>query len=295
MAVADDRDPVGFTVVRHGFDRTQVRQRMTDLSETVEKATAERAEAVEQVAELQGELEIARREIAALAERLEAQSDEESATRLLAVAKSQAAEVTARARVTAEQTWTAAEQASSELRDHYRALLATLDEQHAELARSHKSIMASAKAKVEQMTTEAERRREAIDKEAEQDRIRIDREFSESMTTKREALKRELEEARAECDREVADRLAAAAEEAKQRVDSVTDQVQRLTSVRDQLNERLRDTKELLDMSTSLLEPVEGETSAPQEEPATENEAADAPTKRAVPAQRAEKRPTAKR
>jgi chromosome segregation ATPase len=293
MAVADDRDPVGFTVVRHGFDRGQVRHRLAELTESAEKAIAERAEALEQVAELRGELEIARREIAALTERLETQADEESATRLLSVAKSQAAEVTARARVAAEQTWSAAEQASSELRDHYRALLATLDEQHAELTRTHHDIMASAKAQVERMTTEAERKRETIDKEAEQDRIRIDREFSESMASKREALKRELEEARSASEREVTDRLTAADEEARRRVEAVTDQVQRLTSVRDQLNERLRDTKELLDLSTSLLEPVEGEAAvAPEEEaPAAD----DTPTKRAVPPQRNQKRQPAKR
>jgi colicin import membrane protein len=283
MAVADDREPVGFTVVRHGFDRTEVRQRVTELTEAAEKATAERDEAIEQVAELRGELEIARRENAALTERLNAQSDEESATRILAVAKSQAAEVTARARVAAEQTWAAAEQASATLRDRYRALLASLDEQHTELSRTHKSMMASAKAEVERMTTEAERRRETIDKEAEQDRVRIDREFSESITAKRDALRAELDEAKATVEREIAARLAAADEEARHRVDSVTDQVQRLTSVRDQLGERLRDTKELLDLSSSLLEPVEGETAA--EDPPTDE----------VPPQRAPKRQPAKR
>lgn len=265
MAVADDREPVGFTVVRHGFDRTQVRQRMTELTEALEKASAERDEAAEQVAELHGELEIARREIAALTERLDNQGDEASATRILAVAKSQAAEVTARARVAAEQTWAAAEQASAAMRDRYKALLASLDDQHAELARTHRSMMSSAKTQVEQLTTEAERRREAIDKQAEQDRVRIDREFSESMTAKREALRKEIEDAKAASEREVAERLAAADEEARRRVDSVTDQVTRLTSVRDQLNERLRDTKELLDLSSSLLEPVEGETAADQD------------------------------
>jgi chromosome segregation ATPase len=300
MAVADDRDPDGFTVVRHGYDRTQVRQRVAELAEAAEKASTERDEAREQVAELHGELEIARREVAALTERLEAKADEESSTRLLAVAKSQAAEVTSRARVAADQMWAAAEEASRSMRDRYRALLASLDEQHTELARTHKSMMASTKTQVEQMTTEAERRREAIDKDAEQDRIRIDREFSESMTTKREALRREVEEAKAACDREISERLAEATSEAQRRVETVTEQVQRLTSVRNQLNERLRDTKELLDLSTSLLEPVEGEAVAvpdEPEEPAKEDDVSpsDMPTKRTVPPQRATKRqPAAK-
>jgi chromosome segregation ATPase len=299
MAVGDDRDPDGFTVVRHGYDRTQVRQRVAELAESAEKVSTERDEAREQLAELHGELEIARREVAALTERLEAQADEESATRLLAVAKSQAAEVTARARVAADQMWAAAEEASRSMRDRYHALLASLDEQHNELARTHKAMMASAKAQVEQMTTEAERRREAIDKDAEQDRIRIDREFSESVSTKREALNRELAEARAACEREVAERLAEATAEAQRRVESVTEHVQRLTSVRDQLSERLRDTKELLDLSTSLLEPVEGEAATMADEPeeAVRDDAstADATTKRTVPPQRVSKRQTAAR
>jgi colicin import membrane protein len=265
MAAVDDRDPAGFTVVRHGFDRGQVRQRMDELSTAVERLTSERDETAAQAAELRGELEIARREIAALTERLDTQGDEESGARLLAVAKSQAAEVTARAKVAAEQTWAAAEKASADLRDHYRALLKSLDEQHAELNRTHRSMMASAKAKVEEMTTEAERRQEAIDKAAERDRIRIDREFSESVATKRESLRRELEKAKSDTDHEITARLAAADEEARRRVDSVTAQVKQLTAVREQLSGRLRETKELLDLSTSLMEPVEGE--AEVEEP----------------------------
>jgi hypothetical protein len=46
----------------------------------------------------------------------------------------------------------------------------------------------------------------------------------------------------------------------------VTEQVKRLTSVRDQLGNRLRETKELLDLSESLLEPVAGETEIAGEE-----------------------------
>lgn len=268
-------------MVRHGFDRGQVRQRMDELGAALERATAERDEALAQAAELRGELEIARREIHAMTERLDSQGDEESAARMLAVAKSQAAEVTARAKAAAEQTWAATEKASAELRDHYRGLLRSLDEQHAELNRTHKSMMASAKTQVEKMTTEAERHQEAIDKSAERDRIRIDREFSETMTTKRDALRRELDKARTDSEREVTTRLTKADEEARRRVDAVTAQVQQLSSVREQLSGRLRETKELLDLSTSLMEPVEGESEA--EEPAA------APAekgKRAVPPQR---------
>ncbi len=280
MAAVDDHAPEdGFTVVRHGFDRGEVRQRVAELNAAVERLASERDEAAAQAAELRGELEIARREIAALAERLESQAGGESAARVLAVAKSQAAEVKERAKAAAEETWAAAEKASAEVRDHYRQMLRALEEQHAELNRTHTTMLASARAQAEKMTTEAERRQEAIDKSAEHDRIRIDREFSESMAAKRDALRRELEKARADTDREVTAKLAAADEEARRRVDSVTAQVRQLSSVREQLSGRLRETKELLDMSTSLMEPVDGEADA--EVPATTEKDG-----RAVPPQR---------
>jgi len=273
MADAEDRDSAetNFSVVRHGFDRNQVRRHLEQLAAASDRSDDARLEAVAHAAELRGELEIARREVAALSERLDAvdqghQGDEDSAGRLLAVAKSQATELTSRAKVAAEQTWSAAEQASAALRDRYRGMLAELDEQHAELNATHTGLIKAAKAEVEKMTTEAERRRAAIDKDAERDRVRIDREFSESMTAKRAALKRELEAARAASVKEVDDRLHAADEEAKRRVDAVTAQVERLDAVREQLTGRLRETKELLDRSASLLEPVPEEKDADVDE-----------------------------
>jgi len=295
MADAEDRDPA-FTVVRHGFDRNQVRRHLEQLAAAAERSDDARLESVGHAAELRGELEIARREIAALSERLDTldhgDSDDsgDSATRLLAVAKSQATEVTARAKVAAEQTWAAAEQASAALRERYRRMLADLDEQHAELNASHTGLLAAAKAEVEKMTTEAARRRAAIDKEAERDRVRIDREFSESMTTKRAALQRELDTARAASVKEVDDRLRKADEEAKLRVDAVTEQVKRLNAVREKLTGRLRETKALLDRSESLLEPVSEETDVDVDErlpmPPKAGATAGADVKRAVPPQR---------
>lgn len=297
MAAAEDRAHTGpdasFSVVRHGFDRTQVRRHLRQLDEIAAQADADRDEARAQVAELRGELEIAKREIVALTERLDAVDigdGEQSAVRLLSVAKSQATEVTSRAEVAAEQTWAGAEQASAALRERYRRMLTELDEQHAELSASHKSIMSVAKAQVEEMTTEAERRRREIDKVAERDRIRIDREFSESMATKREALRRELEADRAASVKEVEDRLHAADEEAKRRVDAVTEQVNRLSAVRDQLAGRLRETQELLDRSAALLEPADGEAALVDERLPTPEPPVDEHGKRTVPPQREAKR-----
>lgn len=281
MAAAEDRDPTGpdasFSVVRHGFDRSQVRRRVQELEDSVERAQADRLEAQAQAAELQGELEIARREITALSSRLdEFGSGTGDSARLLEVAKSQATEVTDRAQSAAEHTWAAAEQASTTLRDRYQKLLAELDEQHAEIHAAHETIMSSAKSRVEEMTNVAERRRREIDAAAERDRVRIDREFSESMTTKREALATELASAKAAAEGEVSARLKSADEEAKRRVDSVTDQVRRLATVRTELASRLRETQEVLTRSAALLEPVPEE----QEVNATPTQPEEVPTQR---------------
>jgi chromosome segregation ATPase len=322
MGTVDDRDPaadLSFAVVRHGFDRTAVRQHVTKLVERAERAEADGVEAQAQAAELQGELEIARREITALTERLESTRAPEGAdaARLLEVARAQAVEITARAKAAAEDTWSAAEQASAALLDRYRTMLTDLDEQHKSLNTAHQSIMRSAQAQAEELTTVAERRRRELDAEAERDRIRIDREFSESMNARRKALTRDLEQRRAACEKEIADRLRAADEEARHRVDSVTEQVTMLSSVRAQLSDHLRETRELLERGVALLEPVdqereqnlddaEGQDTATRQLPAAESstgqavtepgaepstEPAAEPAKR-VPPQRAKRSPS---
>ncbi|HWM01383.1 MAG TPA: hypothetical protein VNP92_03495 [Actinophytocola sp.] len=262
--MADDLSApdVSFTVARHGFDRDQVRQHVRELAERTRRIEADRTEARSQLAELQGELEIARREITAMSDRLDTlgtPADEESAARLLEVARSQAGEITNRARAAADGTWAAAERASTELRDRYRKMLADLDAQHAEIHQTHKSILTTARAQAQELTTGAERRRTELDAEAERDRIRIDREFSERTRAQRAAFERELTDRRAACVAEVEERLRAADEEATRRVDAVTAQVKRLTEVRAMLSQRLRETQEMLDRSVSLLEPEANE------------------------------------
>jgi len=274
MGTADDRDPatadVTFAVVRHGFDRTEVRQHLSGLAARTGQAEAERTEARAQTAELQGELEIARREIAALTERLDSLGSPDGAdgARMLEMAKAQAADVTARAKAAAEDTWSVAEQASSALCERYRTLLTSLEGQHAELRDTHQSIMLSAHNQAEELTTIAQRRRRELDDEAERDRVAIDREFNELMAAKREALARELEERRAACDNEIAEKLRAADEEGQRRVDAATDQVNRLTVIRNQLSEHLRQTRELVERSASILDPADRDPKpAADEEP----------------------------
>ena len=272
--MADDPSApdVSFTVARHGYDRAQVRAYVHELFERAQRADADRNEARQQAAEFQGELEIARREVVALSERLDAigtpdTESTESSARLIDVAKSQASEITTRARAAADGSWAAAEKASSELRERYRKMLAELDDQHAEIHATHKEIIAAARTQAEELTTVAERRRRELDSGAERDRVRIDREFSESMNAKRSSLERELTHRREACVAEVEKKLREADEQAKARLETVTDQVKRLTEVRAELSERLRGTQELLARSVDLLEPAESEAELARENP----------------------------
>jgi hypothetical protein len=242
MAHPEEPSPGGpvaaFSVVRQGYDRTQVNRYFQQLEASSRHTAAERDHFQRQAAELAGQLEAARAQIATLSTRPEPPTVAEAApplrddraARVLAIAKSQADEIIARAQNAAEQTWAAAEQASVALRERYQQLLADLDRQQAEIHTAHQTIMDSARARSEEMTATAERRRREIDAAAEHDRIRIDREFSESMNADR--------------------RLAAA-----------TAEVDRLTALRDQLAAQLRDTHQLVERVTATLAPADQEQS----------------------------------
>jgi hypothetical protein len=271
MADAEDPQPggpvAGFTVARHGYDRLQVNRHFQQLEAKARHAVAERDFAQQQAAELSTALDAARAEIATLRERVDQLSnetvvqisDESSAARVLEVAKSQATEITERAKLAAETTWAAAEQASAELREHSQRLLTELETQAKDIHAAHVTIMESARAKVDEMTTAAEKRRREIDAAAERDRIRIDREFSESMNAKREALRKEVEATRAKSSTEATRRIRDAKDEAERRIAAATAEVDRLTALREQLTGQLRGSHQLLERAHDTLKPLDQE------------------------------------
>jgi len=255
-------------VVRHGYDRGQVQAHLQRLEADLRQAQAERDHLRRQQQELAAQLDAARAEAAAArpaptalepAGQSGGDVRDERGARGLALARSQANEITARAQAAAEHTWAAAEQASVALRERYQNLLAELDRQHQEIHTAHEGIMAAARAKAEEMTTAAERRRAAIDAEAERDRVRIDREFSESVNAKREALREEIEARRAAAEAEADKRVREATQEADRRLTSANAELDRLTALRDQLAAQLRDTHQLVERVTATLAPADQE------------------------------------
>lgn len=263
MVNGEDTRPAGpvagFSVARHGYDRVEVNRAFQQAEARARHLAAERDYLQQQLAEQADALDAARREISALTAKYDklaaetgAQTREERTARALEVAKSQADEITARAKLAAESAWAGAEQASNALRERYQTLLAELDEHH-------KTIIETARAQAEELTTAAEERRRKIDADAERDRIRIDREFSESMNAKREALRKEIEAARTKSATEAARRLRDATEEAERRIAAATAEVNRLGGVRSELERQLRGTNQLLDQASGILTPVDQE------------------------------------
>lgn len=263
----DPSDPLPFAVVRHGYDRDDVRRHLQRVGEETRRAQTDRDQLREQTAELSGQLQIAQREIAALTERLEGMATEvlpksaqqEHATRAVKLAEAQAAEITDRAQAAADHTWSAAEEASAALRERYQRLLADLVCQHEELHAEHEEIMRSARTKVEEMTTVAHSRRKEIDEQGQAERERIERQFQSSIGRRREQLDAELAERRSAAEQHSEQLVRDAVRQANERIATANDELTRLGKLRTAVVERLRSTHNLIEQSAELLKPLDEE------------------------------------
>lgn len=267
MGSADDGELIpsnhSFDVVRHGFDRTQVRQLVTSLEAGLRQSNADRDSARSNLSSLTDQLTTAQKEIQQLRERVNelctpAQVSEDVHDRLrvmVDVTKAEAAEIAARAQSVAEQTWTSTKDAAAALRQRYDTLLAELESQETELRTAHAAAMEHAAAEVKRIAEETQRRRVQLGEQAETEYQRIEREFTESMTLRRASLDSEIAE-RQEASIAEADRvLRQATDEANRKSDWADGKIRQLQSLRDSVSERLQQTSRLLAESSALLEP----------------------------------------
>lgn len=273
----------------HGFDRNQVAQYLDHLETQLRRLMAERDSAAAQTATVSRELETARAEIAELRERVEELKQpperiedlDERMRRTVELANTQAGEIVSRAEAAAEQNWARSSEVSDKLHERYMRLLETLDGHAEALQREHEEALASTRAEVERMTTEAVKRREQLDAEAERKRRTIETEFDSRMTAEREALEQEIAEQKATSQRDAERRVAEATSEAKRLVEEATekasklvreateeaerrtaeanDTVTRLTKIREEARARLREADEVLQQGESALIPVQEE------------------------------------
>jgi len=265
--MATEDAELDFPVVRHGYDRAAVREHVRRLVAGAETAAAERDRATADAEDLAAHLNAARRQVESLKKQLDEidgpdgtnPSVEHRAARTLQTAKAQADEILSRAQLAAEACWSAAEQASGALREHYQRMLTDLDRKHAELHVEHTTFLRRVREQAEQLTGVAERRSREIDEDAERTRRQIDEDFHQFVERQRAGLVGELESQRTASAAEAQRRIEHARAEADRRIAVATDEVRRLNELRERLAERLRGTTQLLASSAPLLEPLDGE------------------------------------
>lgn len=283
----------------HGFDRTQVAQYLDHLEAQVHQIMAERDSAEARATESARELDSVRQEVESLRARVEElkkpperiEDLDERMQRTVELAQNRAAEILEGAETAAEKNWAESSAVSNTLHERYKKLLETLDGHADALKLEHEEALASTKAEVEKMTTDAAHRREELDAEAETKRRKIEEEFQERLAAERRALDDHVTEEKATSRREAEERVDEAKHEAKRLVDEATekarelvesataeadrrtseanDVVSRLTTIREEARTRLQEADRMLEQGESALIPPQDEESTPSESPGT--------------------------
>lgn len=271
MAPPEDRELVplrpGFDVVWHGFDRAQVKQYLEDLEEDIRLIASDRDAALSQVADLTEQLTAAHARESELGKQLADAAEPPKDTddlnarckRLVALARNQAAEITARAQAAATHSWAGTEDAAAKLRASYEKLLSELTNQHQQIREQHGMALEQARKQVAELTTGATQRRQELDAEAERRRLELEDEFERDLASKREALAKEIEHLRATSRAEAERRLRETAEQCRNRVAEATRQVQELQGLRRRVIEQLQAAQRLIRDSGPLLAPLSEE------------------------------------
>lgn len=278
-----------FDQVWHGFDRNQVRQYVDHVEMRVGRILSDRDAAMAQASTLSRELENARREMTKLRERVEELKKpperlddlDERMHRTVDLANARAEEITARAQVAAEEHWAKTTEASTGLRERYRTLLQQLDSHAEQMQQEHESALESTRIEVRELTSEAARRRKAMDAQSENRRRTVEREFearvsadratlekhiADQQTASKNQAERRIAEATALARRKVEEATAEAESlldeattEAKQRTATAEATVNRLSTLREEALSRLRKANEVLEHGEAALTPLEDE------------------------------------
>lgn len=245
-----------FKFAWRGYERGRVEGYVRAVEEEIRLLTADRDSAADTAEKLAVELDAVRRENNELRERLERASRSpiesdglsERLLRMVELAHEEADEIVENARGLAEQSWAAAHEAAERLRSRYDRMLAELDERRRQMETEHRELMAKARADVEAMTKQAERRRRELDEQAARRRQEAEREFTVAMAERREETMRLIEE------REVAARA-----KAERLLADATARTRECEKLRSRIAAELRTAREVLTEATPFTEPLDEE------------------------------------
>ena len=238
-----------YNQVWHGFDRGQVLQYLDHIEVNLRRVMADRDAARAQAGSLSRELESMRAEIMRLRNRVEElkrpperlEDLDERMQRTAELANTRADEIVSRAQVAAEEHWAASTELSSTLRERYQNLINALESQADALLAEHKNALEATRTEVRKLTTDAARRRTALDIDAERKRRTIEHEFDQSMKAQRATLEKHVADQQTASKNQAERRIAEATAEAKRLVDEATTRAKRLVSEATAIAERRED------------------------------------------------------
>jgi colicin import membrane protein len=260
MAPADAPNPLGFDVVRHGFDRAQVQQHVANLESNLRLLTADRDAARAELAALTRELTALREQMTGATQPVTGRAEVHAQLRvMLDVTRAEATQITARAQEAADKTFASVQKASAALRGRYEHLVADLEAQQTQMQAEHAAAMDTLRTQLTEMSTEAETRRRRFGEESDQQHLQIENEFTTAMAARQAALDQEVAARRAESEQKAAKLVAEATADARRRTAEADQKVNQLSTLRQRVSERLRETSQLLTQSSGLLEPLEAE------------------------------------
>ncbi|MEV4310636.1 hypothetical protein [Actinocrispum sp. NPDC049592] len=258
--MADPSNPLGFDVVRHGFDRGQVQQHVANLESNLRLLTQDRDAARAELAALIRQVNELRAQAADKTVPLTGRKEVHEQMRvMLEVTKNEAAAITAAAQAAAEQAFASAQQAASALRSRYEFLVADLEAQQTQMQADHAAAMDQLRRQLAEATTDAENRRRRFGEEADAQHLQVEQEFESAMAAKRAALDQEVAARKDASEKEAARLVREATADAQRRTAEADQKVNQLTTLRQRVSERLRETGQLLTQSSNLLEPLDTE------------------------------------
>src|SRR6187399_1105019 len=206
-----------------GYDMRQVREYVLSVEADLRLVISDRDAAAANIEDLARQLEELRSENDRLREKLdrvartpiEPDGLSERLLRMVELAEDEAAEITERARASAERSWVAAEKAGRRLRERHERLVGELDARRKEMATEHEEMMARTRVEVDLMTKQAAQSRRKLEEQSTRRRAQIENDFAEAMARRRttvlESMAEQERTAKAEAQRVVGEATAKAA------------------------------------------------------------------------------------
>jgi colicin import membrane protein len=268
----DDLVPLrtDFDRVWRGYDRDQVRHYVRVVESEIRLLTTDRDAAIGRAEELAGELDTLRTNDLEMRAALDqvcrtpipAEGLTERLRRMIELAQDEAAEITARGRAAAEDSWAVATEATNRLRQHYEQHLAELDARRRQMTEEHRDLMRRAHAEAEAMTRRAQQRQRQLDEQAARRRQEIETDFEIAMAARRREAMQAIAEQRTAADAETDRRIREATERAARMIADAQHRVDYLTTIGDKLAEQIMTAGTLLAEAAEVIDPLPEEEDA---------------------------------